>query len=161
IVGHLLREHACHRIAFVRGPLANIEAQERYRGYLAALRDSGVDPGPDLIVQGDFTPGSGSEAVRPLPDQPRVKSDANAASNDEMAVTAIRELQRRGIRVPGQVKVTGFDDDVCAQFELPSLSTMQQRVSLLALESVKLAITGMEIDISDRRHLLRTELIKR
>src|SRR5690606_18221646 len=86
IVGHLLREHACHRIAFVRGPLANIEAQERYRGYLAALRDSGVDPDPDLIVQGDFKPGSGTEAVRQLLDERRVTFDAIAASNDEMAV---------------------------------------------------------------------------
>ncbi len=161
IVEHLLSDHDCCRIAYVRGPLANTEAQERYRGYVAALHDAGMDPDPQLIVQGDFQPASGAEAVRVLFDERTVVFDALVAANDEMAVAAIHELQRRGVRIPAQVKVTGFDDDVTAQFELPSLSTMRQRISSLALEAVKLAITGMEIDISERLHTLRTELVKR
>jgi len=161
ITRHLITEHRCRRTAFLRGPVANTEAQARYRGYVAALREAGIEVDTSLIVQGDFHPESGAEAVRVLLDERKVAFDSIVASNDDMAVAAIHALQARGVRVPANVKVAGFDDDVTAQYELPSLTTMRQQVSALAMEAVKLAITGLEIDVSERRHLIRTELVKR
>ena len=160
VTRHLV-EHGCRRVACIRGPMANIEAEQRYQGYLRALVEAGLDPDPQLLVEGDFHAESGMEAIRVLLDERGAKFDALVAGNDEMAVAAIRELQQRGIRIPADVKVTGFDDDVAAQYELPSLTTMRQRVAVLAREAVKLALTGIDIDISERRHQLRTELVVR
>ncbi|HEU5073467.1 MAG TPA: substrate-binding domain-containing protein, partial [Polyangiaceae bacterium] len=160
ITQHLI-EHGCRRIACIRGPAANIEAEERFQGYSRALLEAGLEPDAQLVVQGDFHAESGVEAIRVLLDRRGVRFDGLVAANDEMAVAAIRELQQRGVRIPADVKVTGFDDDVAAQYELPSLTTMRQRVAVLAREAVKLALTGIDIDISERRHLLRTELVVR
>lgn len=160
ITRHLV-EHDCRRIACIRGPIGNVEADERFQGYLRALVESGLEPEPELVVEGDFNAESGVEAVRVLLDERGVHFDGLVAGNDEMAVAAIRELQQRGLRVPADIKVTGFDDDVAAQCELPSLTTMRQRVTSLAWEAVKLALTGIDIDISERRHQLRTELVVR
>ncbi|HEY6725325.1 MAG TPA: substrate-binding domain-containing protein [Polyangiaceae bacterium] len=160
VTRHLV-EHDCRRIACIRGPAGNIEAEERYQGYLRALADAGLDPEPQLVVEGDFHAESGVEAIRVLLDERGVRFDGLVAGNDEMAAAAIRELQQRGVRVPAEVKVTGFDDDVAAEYELPSLTTMRQRVAVLAWEAVKLALTGIDIDVSKRRHQLRTELVVR
>lgn len=156
-----LAQHDCRRIACIRGPADNIEAEQRFQGYLRALAEAGLEPDPELVVEGNFHAESGMEAVRVLLDDRRVRFDGLVASNDEMAVAAIGELQERGIRVPADVKVTGFDDDIAAQYEFPSITTMRQRVALLAQEAVKLALTGIDIDISQRRHVLRTELVVR
>jgi len=160
ITRHLI-DHGSERVACIRGPANNIEAEQRFQGYLRALAESGLELDPELVVEGDFHAESGVAAIRVLLDERRVHFDALVAGNDEMAVAAIRELQQRGIRIPADVKVTGFDDDVAAQYELPSLTTMRQRVTALAREAVKLALTGIDIDISERRHLLRTELVVR
>lgn len=161
ITRHLLEEHGCERVACIRGPASNSEAAERFQGYLSALAEMGRQVAPDLVVEGDFHPESGARAIVTLLDQRRVSFDALVVANDEMAVSAIHQLQERGIHIPGDVKVTGFDDDVAAQYELPSLSTIRQRVTTFAREAVKLALTGIEIDVSQRRHLLRTELVIR
>lgn len=160
ITRHLI-EHGCQRIACIRGPSTNTEAEQRFQGYLSALAECGVEADPELVVEGDFHQESGLEAIRVLLDERGLSFDGLVATNDEMAVAAIHELSHRGVRVPADVKVTGFDDDVAAQYELPSLTTMRQRVTVLAREAVKLALTGIDIDISQRRHLLKTELVVR
>jgi DNA-binding LacI/PurR family transcriptional regulator len=160
VTRHLI-EHGCQRVACIRGPSTNPEAEARFQGYLTALAECGLEADPQLVVEGDFHPESAAEAIRVLLDERRVPFDALVAANDEMAVAAIHELQHRGVRIPGDVKVAGFDDDVAAQYELPSLTTMRQRVTVLAREAVKLALTGIDIDISQRRHLLKTELVVR
>jgi LacI family transcriptional regulator len=59
LVGHMEDAHHAQRIALIRGPSTNDEAEARYLGYLAALRARSIAPNPDLIVEGDFLPHSG------------------------------------------------------------------------------------------------------
>src|SRR5262249_39045631 len=109
-VRHLARLHGMQRIAFVRGPAANAEAEQRFRAYRDALAECGIPFDPALVADGDFQPESGKEAVRLFVTERKLALDAIVAANDAMALGALDELDRLGIRVPEQVALVGFDD---------------------------------------------------
>jgi DNA-binding LacI/PurR family transcriptional regulator len=114
------------RIAFVRGPTGNSEAAERYRGYREGLQQAGLAVDPDLIAPGAFVLLSGSKAVELLLDERGVSPDAIVAANDESARGALEALQRRGVLVPDDVAVIGFDDVADAELCHPKLTTVAQ-----------------------------------
>ncbi|MEY4548029.1 MAG: hypothetical protein RL685_4224 [Pseudomonadota bacterium] len=125
-VVHLLRVHGRRRIAFVRGPEGSEDAEQRYRGYLEALQDNGVPFDPELVAPGTFTRDSAPRAVSLLLDTRRVAFDALVAANDTMAASALRELSARGLRVPEDVAVCGFDDVEDSRFAEPPISSVRQ-----------------------------------
>lgn len=161
VVEHLLQEHGCQRLAFVRGPLANQEAMARLDGYFEALERAGIEKIPELVVEGNFLPEAGRNAVRVLVDERRADFDALVASNDEMALAALEALDERGIVVPDQVKVVGFDDSMAARYSLPSLTTVGQPLDRVATTAVQLALTSLGIDTSARRVVVPTPLVVR
>lgn len=160
-VDHLLTEHDCRRPAFIRGPLANQEATARFEGYLLALEQAGLDKDPALIVEGNFLPDAGTNAVRVLIDERRVEFDSLVASNDEMALAALDALRAHEIVVPDQVKVVGFDDSTGARYSLPTLTTVSQPIARVASTTVQLALTSLGIDTSARRVVIPTPLVIR
>jgi DNA-binding LacI/PurR family transcriptional regulator len=122
-VGHLVEMHGYHRIAFIRGPESDQEAGDRYRAYTDALTEYGLPFDRDLILPGDNGVPSGAAAIRLLLDerklQPKVGFEAVVASNDNMAFGALGELQTRGIQVPEDVALVGFDDIPQTQLATP------------------------------------------
>ena len=112
--------------AFVRGPIGSPDADQRYAGYEAALSDHGVALDPSLVVLGDFTRHAGAEAVRLLSDERNSGFDALVAANDGMAAGALPELSRRGLRVPRDIAVVGFDDIEDSRFSNPPISSVRQ-----------------------------------
>ena len=74
----------------------------------------------------DWSPPGGQECVRVLLDERKVQFDALIASNDNMALAAMEELQSRGLRVPYDVAVCGFDDAIEALTSTPPLTTVRQ-----------------------------------
>jgi DNA-binding LacI/PurR family transcriptional regulator len=94
---HLLMRHGCRRIAFVRGPSVNAEAERRYAIYRAVLTERGLPIDPALICQGNFEKSSGEAAVELLVDERRVPFDALVACNDYMALGAMDALDARGL----------------------------------------------------------------
>jgi sigma-B regulation protein RsbU (phosphoserine phosphatase) len=131
-VSHLIVEHGVRRVAFVRGPRLNAEAELRYRGYLQALAQHGIALDPALVLQGDFSDHSGTRVIRELPGGGKPPFQALVAANDSMAIGALSELSSRGIRVPEQVLVVGFDDVPEGRWGKPSLSTLRQPLPSLA-----------------------------
>jgi PAS domain S-box-containing protein len=125
-IAHLIEVHGHRRIAFVRGPEGNPEAEQRYRVYTQVLAAYGLPLDPDLITPGDFQWATGVEAVRLLLDQRNADFDAVVAANDNMAIGVLEALQARGMRVPGDVSVAGFDNIENAQLITPPLTTVQQ-----------------------------------
>lgn len=111
------------RIAFITGDPAHPDANERLAGYRAALQAAGVAHDPELEAAGLFTAESGLLAVNRLLDA-RQRFTAVFASNDEMAFGACLGLHRRGLRVPQDVSVVGFDDLPATQYALPPLTTV-------------------------------------
>ena len=161
LVTHMIEAHGCKRIAFVRGPSTNDEAEARYRGYLGALLQAKLKPHPDLVVEGTFLPESGQKAIETLIDDRAANFDALVAANDDMALAAMRELGRRGIRTPQDVPVAGFDDDTPAQYAIPALTTVRQPLAAQALHAVKLALAQIQGTSLPGRVVLDTELVCR
>lgn len=125
-VTHLIHVHGKRKIAFIKGPDGNQEADERFTGYKKALEDNGIPFDERYVVTGDFTPVGGQRAAIELLDVRKVPIDAVAASDDDSAVSMMNLLKSRNILVPADVAVTGFDDDKAAASFIPSISTVKQ-----------------------------------
>jgi len=149
-LGHLIERHGYRRIAFIGGPAANAEARERLQAYVSALKEHGIDVDDKLILEGNFERMSGVEAVRALFDRrgANVKGlQAIVAANDAMALGALDELQKRGIAVPEQVALVGFDDAPAASVSNPPLTTIRQPIveqSYAALQDLVGRIRGRD-----------------
>ena len=123
---HLAQTCGRRRIAFVKGPPGNDEAQERFQVYKEAVDDLRLANEADLVVDGDFLEPSGARAVKTLLDDRRLGFDALMCASDLMAIGAMRALAERKVAVPQKVAVVGFDDIQAARFAAPSLATVRQ-----------------------------------
>ncbi|MGV9453027.1 LacI family DNA-binding transcriptional regulator [Streptomyces sp. NPDC003635] len=159
-VEHLVRGGRA-RIAAVTGPLDMYVTQCRLRGYREALVDAGLEPLPSLVVEGDFTEGSGRRATAELLERhPDV--DAVFAASDTMAAGALGVLRAAGRRVPEDVAVIGFDDFLLAQHTDPPLTTVRQPMEEIGRTMVRLLLEEMERpEVAWRHVILRTRLVVR
>ncbi|RDS82137.1 LacI family transcriptional regulator [Dyella monticola] len=126
MVRHLI-EHGRQHVAFIAGPKSNFDAQQRDKGYRAAMAKHAPDA-PLNIVAGDFTEESGYRAGRELIAQKK-RPDAVFAANDMMAVGCLYAFKEAGIDVPGDIALAGFDDILIARYVTPPLSTVQVRIA--------------------------------
>ena len=126
IVRHLIEEHGYKRIAFVCGVEGHIDAEQRFQAYKDELQAHDLRFDENLVVSGDYTPESGRSAVFTLLDERKLRFQAVVAANDRMAFGALEALQERGVRVPDDVAVTGFDDLREAQSTGVPLTTVRQ-----------------------------------
>jgi LacI family transcriptional regulator len=106
-------------------PIAIDDVQQRRQGYEQAVRDAGWEMDPRLVVEGNLQQQSGVLAVEMLLARGRSFS-AIFAANDQMAFGARLALYRRGIRVPEDVSLIGFDDETFAPYMVPPLTTVRQ-----------------------------------
>ena len=133
-----------HRqIAFITGDPAHPDANERLRGYRSAIEAAGLAVDPALVVPGLFHEESGLVAVGRLLDSGKPFS-AIFAANDQMAFGACLGLHRRGIEVPRDVSVVGFDNLPISRYTLPPLTTVHhpayeigQQASLVMLQMLR------------------------
>ena len=120
-----LLEAGHRQIAHIAGSSFHEDALDRRKGYLRALEDAGIRLNEDLIVEGDFRSHSGVLAVEMLLARGQTFS-AIFAANDQMAIGVRLALFRRGIRVPDDVSMIGFDDHVASAYMIPPLTTVSQ-----------------------------------
>lgn len=123
-VRHLI-ELGHRRIAFVTGPANNNDASERLAGYTRALREADIGFDPKLVAEGDFHEASGLMAVNHLFDTQQQFS-AVFAANDLSAYGVRLCLYRKGIRVPDDISLVGFDDLPGSSYTTPPLTTIRQ-----------------------------------
>ncbi|GIK40066.1 MAG: hypothetical protein BroJett011_38990 [Chloroflexota bacterium] len=162
VMHHLIDRHGCRRLAFIPGPLRNMEAQERYRAYTDVLREYDLPFDPDLVTPpGDWNPSSGHHAIRTLLDQRQVKFDVVVAANDGMAIGALEELQARGLVVPDEVIVAGFNDADEGGFTMPPLTTVRQPVSEQLKQAVKMVLAQLRGEHVPEQVTLPTRLVVR
>lgn len=146
--GYLLK--LGHRsIAHITGILTHEDAQARYQGYQQALSDAGVMPDPNLVIEGTFQEQSGRMAVEMLLSRSRTFS-AIFAANDQMAYGARLALFRRGLRVPDDVSLVGFDDQPASAYMIPPLTT----VRIPASELGEAAAAAMLKQLTGQSHTL-------
>jgi len=157
---HLTQRHGCKRIAFIRGPEVNEEAERRFSAYRQVLNEAGIAFDDRLVAPGDFQAESGTSAVRLILDERNVSVDALVAANDHMALGALRELNRRGIKVPEQVALVGFDDIDEARFAVPPLTTVRQPLYRQGLCAVEIMV-GARRAGGEATFKMKTDLIVR
>ena len=135
---HLI-ELGHRRIGFIKGRAGTATTENRLRGYREALAAAGIPFDEALVQQGDFQMRSGlvcADALLALADVPT----AIFASNDDMAAGALIAVQRRGLHVPGDVSVAGFDDAATAAAMWPPLTTIRQPVAEMAATAARKVI---------------------
>jgi DNA-binding LacI/PurR family transcriptional regulator/signal transduction histidine kinase len=148
-VRHLVEVHRYRRIATLTGPLGNPEAQARLRVYRETLASFDLAPPDELIAIGDFKYEGGVDAVAVLLDQRRLAFDAIVVANDQMALGVIDALRARGVRVPRDIAIIGFDDIQEGRYTAPPLTTIRQPLrqqGRLAIEAVQRRLRGEAVD---------------
>ncbi|MGA3119451.1 MAG: SpoIIE family protein phosphatase [Polyangiaceae bacterium] len=161
LLEHMVIAHAKQRIAFVRGPVGNEEAERRYGAYVEALGRHGIGFDPRLVTIGDFNAPSGAEAVRILCEERREHFDAVVAANDLMALGAMEALQARAFDVPRRVGVAGFDDIDEARFASPSLTTVRQPLYDSGRHAARILAAMLNGQARPERLVLDTMLVLR
>lgn len=128
----------------------------RYRGYAEALASAGVVADPGLVVPIEtWDRASGSRAMGQALDA-GVQADAVFAMNDDLALGALRAMQERGVRVPADIALIGFDDVADGRFTYPSLSTVEPGRH----EVARVAVGMLRERIEDRgRNLLPPRVV--
>jgi diguanylate cyclase (GGDEF)-like protein len=164
-VKHLMVAHDRRKIAMIAGPAANPEAQARYRGLVRALAEQGMHIDSRRMGQGDFTRTSGSLAVAELFDRCGLAAgevDAIVCANDVMALGALDELDRRGVRVPRDLSLVGFDDLDFARYARVPLTTVRQPVTEQVRHAVRSLAGALHgIPLLERAITFETEFVRR
>ncbi len=150
------------RIAFVDGPAGLETSHERLAGYRDALEAAGLELDASLVVRGDFSVAGGAEAMGTLLDSP-VQPTAVLASNDAMAIGCLGELGRRGLRVPGDVSLVGFDDIPAVRWLDPPLTTVAVPMAEIGAAGMQRLLTLLQGDGTGepRVNVHPTELVVR
>jgi DNA-binding LacI/PurR family transcriptional regulator len=161
-ISHLIARHGHRRIAFVRGPLANVEAERRFAVYERVLAAHGIAYDPRLVTVGDFEEASGRDAIQTLFDERGLGGSIEAivASNDLMAIGVMHGLEKRGVTVP-DVAVTGFDDVEECRYMRPQLTTVRQPLREQGREAVRMLLSMLRGERPPPTSVLPTELVIR
>ncbi|WP_126174325.1 LacI family DNA-binding transcriptional regulator [Altericroceibacterium xinjiangense] len=133
-VGHAvdyLVDSGHRRIGLIAGPEGFRSARERYEGFVEAMTRHGLSVGPERVARGNYTFDSGRAAAeRLLEASPR--PTAIFASNDEMAAGALHAARQRGIEIPAELSLIGFDDTAIAAHIWPPLTTVRWPIVSMA-----------------------------
>jgi LacI family repressor for deo operon, udp, cdd, tsx, nupC, and nupG len=127
------------RIAHITGPVPEVMASQRRDGWRAAIAEAGISMPDQYEQRGDYLLRTGQVLCGTLCDLPQPPT-AIFCGNDEMAFGALHELHRRGIAVPGEVSVVGFDDIYLSEAVFPPLTTVSQPRAEIGSEAMSLLL---------------------
>ncbi|MCU1552726.1 MAG: LacI family transcriptional regulator [Arthrobacter sp.] len=155
-VAHLIRL-GHQRIGHVSGPLDWIDGQARVDGWREELAEAGL--AADLLVEGDWSAGSGYRIGQQLAEQRT--ATAVFVSNDQMALGLLRAFGERGVRVPEDVSLVGFDDQPEAAYFMPPLTTVRQDFEELGKRCMELMRAQIEEGAAGGTLVVEPELVVR
>lgn len=157
---HLLG-HSHQRIGIISGPADSPDSKERLQGYQKSVSEAGFPIPPELIISGNFQYEGGRIAMLQLLEvSPSIT--AVLAANDEMAMGAIDMAQQKGLLIPEELAVIGFDDIQIAALARPSITTVRQPMQLLGETAVAILFDRLQNPEAPFRHeVLETRLVVR
>jgi LacI family transcriptional regulator len=149
------------RIGAITGPRGWIATEERLRGYQSALAGAGILAEEALVQEANFETEQGRRAARHLLDLHEPPT-AIFAFNDNIAIGVVQAARERGIRMPEDLSVVGFDDVEAAEIVTPMLTTIRQPLAEMGRMAVSLLERLIEGQRIEALHVeLRTQLIVR
>jgi LacI family transcriptional regulator len=116
------------KIAYISGPLDWADAQQRLKGHKRALADARVAFDPRLLYEGDYHETGGSEALIRLFDK-GIDFSAVVCANDDMAAGAMAAAHDRGLKLPEELSIVGFDNAPISRYVYPKLSTVHYPIT--------------------------------
>ena len=149
------------KIAYIGGPSSAECNVARLHGYLAALSARGITPSPDYLTGGDFTAEAGRIAARTLFDLDD-RPTAIFAASDSIATGVFEIAAQRGISIPAELSVVGFDGTYLSEVTYPRLTTVAQPLTEMGQTAVRLVLNQARGERIDSDHIeLATRLIER
>ena len=125
IIEHMIREHGCRDIAYIRGPVGYEEAELRFRGYQDALKDNGIAFCEEKILDGVFSVDCGVQAAKKLYRSGKLP-EVLACASDNMAFGAMEYFQSVGVHIPEDIRLVGFDNSDRAEYSTPSITSIDK-----------------------------------
>jgi HD-GYP domain-containing protein (c-di-GMP phosphodiesterase class II)/DNA-binding LacI/PurR family transcriptional regulator len=161
LVTHFITVHGYRNFAFIKGPEDSQDANDRFNSFQETLLDFNIRPDPNLMVDGDFVAESGEAAIRTLLDKRHAKFEVVIAANDNMALGALNELNARGIKVPEQIALAGFDNLDFSVYTAPPLTTISYSLYHLGWRAAETVMSLIEKKEVPRETILPANLIVR
>lgn len=147
------------KIGHISGPQGWWEPDERRRGWRETLNTAGLEATDRCCAEGNWSSASGEQAfVQLLESYPDM--DAVFVANDQMALSVLREANRRGIRVPEQLAVVGFDNIPEASYFYPSLTTIYQNLQLLGEQAVQTVVEMIQVRHDNQSVIAQSRFIE-
>ncbi|MBR6019324.1 MAG: GGDEF domain-containing protein [Lachnospiraceae bacterium] len=140
IVDHLVQEHNYRDFCYVSGPKAHPDAMKRLDCFRRMMAKYEIPLTDDDIFYGDFWRNQGEAAVAELLDIRTQYPDVIVCANDYMAMAVCNALSDRGIKVPEEIAVTGFDDVREAEAQIPALTSVRVDVANMGRKSVDMLV---------------------
>ncbi len=125
MVEHFIEHHGFKRVCFMTGKLEMYDAQRRLLAYIDTMQKHGLKVTPEMIFEGDYWRNMGDAAIEWLLQDPENWPEAIVCANDYMAISVCDALNKKGIKIPEQICVSGYDDIEEAKCSIPPLSTIQ------------------------------------
>jgi LacI family transcriptional regulator len=152
-------------ILFIQGVSYIDSSKERFNGYKRALKDNKIKFSSDFILNGDFTVDSGYLSMKKYLEECGLNFTALFTANDQMAIGAIKALNDKGISVPGEVSIVGFDDSYLSPYIIPPLTTIKQRREEMGKTAAELLLERItsqsKKERTPRQIIIPVELIER
>ena len=156
----VLLRHGHRTIGHVTGPLAYADARDRLAGYRRALEAAGVGFDERLVVESSFLEEGGALAVDGLLER-APEMTAIFVGNDQMAAGAMRTLRERGLVVPDDVSLVGYDDVFLARYLTPALTTVRIPLVEMGRAAACLLLARLEGERMEVLHRFDPELVER
>lgn len=161
VVRHFVVDHGFKKINFITGPLDNAEACDRLTAYREVLAENGIPVEERRIFIGDYLKESGKAAAQYFLELEPELPDAIISSNDVMAFGVFVYLHKRGILVPEQIAVSGFDDETSARYFEPRLTSVAREQYKSGYSACLKLIEGLQESEKGNAAIMETQLIKR
>jgi DNA-binding LacI/PurR family transcriptional regulator len=160
-VAHLLNM-GYKNIAHLKGPNGLTVSQQRLKGYLDCLKKNGIEIKEELIINTNFKVESAILPAKTLLDL-EVRPDAIFAVNDQVAIGAMRVVKDRGLRIPQDIGIIGFDNSPISTYMYPSLTTVHRPGHNIGIEASRLFMNQVTHggDFAYEKIILPSELIIR
>ncbi len=152
ITEHVIREHGARRLVHLTGLMDNNcpEAPQRRDGFLRACRENGIAQSDTLVIPCTWRTADGNRVAANWLDSGKPLPDAFVCANDEMALGMIETLTERGLRVPQDVIVVGFDNVTSAELASPRLSTIHRDYAKLDYHAMQVLLDKIDgVDLGD------------
>lgn len=160
IAEHIVDFHHCRNIGYISGPETNPESIQRFRAVEDLMRERELPFEKEQVYYGGFRSVDGRDGAMYFMNRPEGLPEAIICANDAMALSAVLTLEENGVKVPDQVKVTGFDNIYAARNFDPDITSVERPLYKSGYLAAK-RLLGMCPPEADRSLLVQTKCVFR